>query len=171
MIAFRNKSLFRFFAVAGLLAFASLGCPDSSETDEEPAEDAAGAVTLQEGEPCTVQDPCEEAAADVDPIPKDDPRLESALFIDARDSSSYESWHEPGARNVFYDVLEPTSPEIIEEIAAAQEPLVVVYGDGDNPDSGESLARELASYGVENVFFIEGGAPALKGSDEAASLE
>ena len=44
---------------------------------------------------------------------------------------------------------------------------VVVYGDGENPDSGQQLANVISGKGVKNVFYVKGGAPALR----AASLE
>jgi hypothetical protein len=37
----------------------------------------------------------------------------------------------------------------------------MVFGDGQDPDSGEQLARELAGRGIRNVRFVQGGAPAL----------
>jgi 3-mercaptopyruvate sulfurtransferase SseA len=37
---------------------------------------------------------------------------------------------------------------------------VIVYGDGDNPDSGREWARLLSGGGIRNVNFIDGGAPA-----------
>jgi hypothetical protein len=39
---------------------------------------------------------------------------------------------------------------------------VVVVGDGEDPDSGRELARELAGKGLKNMAYVTGGAPALK---------
>ncbi len=158
--------------VLGALLLLS-ACPADTKTEngaeEQPAD--VGTVAAPDSEPCTVADPCEEAAAAVEGLAPDDPRIQSALVIDARSSSSFESWRLPRSRNVTYDFLEPTPITVAQEIASAGEPLVAVYGDGDDPDSGEALARELAGYGVENVFFIEGGAPALREMEKKASRD
>ena len=39
---------------------------------------------------------------------------------------------------------------------------VIVYGDGDDPDSGRQLADAISGKGVKNVFHVRGGADALK---------
>jgi len=39
---------------------------------------------------------------------------------------------------------------------------VLICGDGDDPDSGELLAQEIAASGIKNVFFVSGGAKALR---------
>jgi hypothetical protein len=89
------------------------------------------------------------------------------LVIDARYSNDYKSWHFPGAINVTYDYLEPTDPKTIGEIASSGAKKVVIYGDGDNPDSGEQLAKEIAGKGIRNVSFVKGGSPKLNKSDPA----
>ena len=71
-------------------------------------------------------------------------------------------WHPTGAIAVPFDYLEPTSPEQVRRIASSGAGRVVVFGDGNNPDSGEQLAREIAGKGIRNVRFVEGGAPLLE---------
>ena len=56
------------------------------------------------------------------------------------------------------DVIE----ELARKIARSEAQRVFVYGDGDNPDTGEQLAREISGKGIRNVFFIEGGARTLQ---------
>lgn len=72
--------------------------------------------------------------------------------------------------NVPYDYLDPTPGSVIEElarrIARSKAQRVYVYGDGEDPDSGEQLAREISGKGVRNVFFVRGGAPALQEQGE-----
>jgi hypothetical protein len=82
-------------------------------------------------------------------------------IIDARPTEAFQRWHLAWALNVPYNYLEPTQPAIIRRIAASGAREVLVYGDGDDPDSGEQLARELAGKGIKNVGFVKGGAPAL----------
>ncbi len=85
------------------------------------------------------------------------------LVLDARSRGAYESWHVPGARNVPYDYLEAVASATLRKLASSGAKRVVVYGDGENPDCGEHLAKELAGKGIRNVGFIVGGAPALTG--------
>ena len=74
--------------------------------------------------------------------------------------------------NVPYDYLDPTPPQVLRELARAiarsRARRVVVYGDGDRPDSGEQLAREISGHGIRNVCFIVGGAPALQEASKGA---
>jgi len=85
------------------------------------------------------------------------------LVIDARMPAEFEEWHAAGARNVPFDFLDPVADETIEELVKTRSRRVVVYGDGQNPDTGEELASELSGRGMRNVHFVPGGAPALRG--------
>ena len=98
-----------------------------------------------------------------------DPRLGSALIVDARPPEERGSFVWPGALEIPYDYLSPTPPEAVQRIAASGAPRVVVFGDGGDPDSGEQLARELAGKGLRNVCFVRGGAPALEKARGAAA--
>ncbi len=89
------------------------------------------------------------------------------LVIDARASEEYKRWHLSGALNVPYDYLEPTDPKTINEIASSGAKRVVIYGDGDNPDSGEQLAKEIAGKGIRNVAYVKGGSGELNKDDSA----
>lgn len=84
------------------------------------------------------------------------------LLIDARDEASFGAWHVGPATNIPFDYLAPTSPARIKEILAGGAKRVLVYGDGDAPDSGHELGRELAASGLRNVTYVSGGAPALR---------
>ena len=84
------------------------------------------------------------------------------MLVDAREEQQYATWHLPGALSVPFDYLEPTPGELIKKVLQARARSVVVYGDGDNPDSGQQLANELAGKGIRNVSYVEGGAPALR---------
>ncbi len=109
--------------------------------------------------------PCPETSGAVEELLIADPRLgeRRTLLIDARSRAEYERWHAPGAANVPFDYLAPTDPAVLREIASSGSTRVVVYGDGDDPDSGEQLARELAGKGIRNVGYVGGGARALRG--------
>ena len=93
----------------------------------------------------------------------DDPRLarQGVLVIDARSPAEFRAWHLPGARSVPFDYLEPIGDGALRDVASSGAPLVAVYGDGADPDSGRELAKELSARGVRAVFHVQGGAPAL----------
>ena len=84
------------------------------------------------------------------------------MLVDARETEEFDKWHPPGAVCVPYDYLEPTPTELIKKVLEARAKRVVVYGDGDDPDSGQQLANELSGKGIRNVSYVTGGAPALK---------
>jgi len=120
--------------------------------------------------------PCPEVAGEAAVLTPDDPALADllspshaggrTLVIDARGQEAFAAWHVPGARSVPYDYLAPTPPETVSAILASGATRVVVVGDGDDPDSGRELARELAGKGLKNVAWLKGGAPALKAAAE-----
>ncbi len=113
--------------------------------------------------------PCPEPGGKVDVLAPQDPRARAAdtFRVDARDREAFAVWHLPGAMNVTYDYLDPTPKAQLQALARAaarsKAKRVVVYGDGDNPDTGEQLGKELSGSGIKNVFYVEGGAPALRG--------
>lgn len=89
-----------------------------------------------------------------------------ALFIDAREESDYQHWHFPGALRLTYDFLDPI-PEadlqnMAKRIAAERATRLIVYGDGANPDTGKLLGIDISASGINNVFYVKGGAVALK---------
>jgi len=112
--------------------------------------------------------PCPEPGGEVTGLEVDDPRLASAetFVVDARPRAQHALWKLDTAMNVPYDYLDPTPNEVIEDlarrIAGSRAQRVAVYGDGDTPDSGEQLAREISAAGIKSVFFVRGGAPALQ---------
>jgi len=107
--------------------------------------------------------PCPEQKGDAHPLAPTDPRLteKTTLLIDCRSGQQYTQWHLPAAISVEYDFLTPIAEDYINSIIASKVNMVVIYGDGDDPDSGQEMARELAGRGIKNVYFIKGGAPAL----------
>lgn len=116
-------------------------------------------------EPYQILVPCPDLAGETQAMPSTDPRLKEAgtLVVDARPAAEFERWRLPGARHVPFDFLEPIERVALEAIASSGAARVVVYGDGGDPDTGRELARELAGKGIRNVFYVEGGAPALRG--------
>jgi len=107
--------------------------------------------------------PCPEVAGDASAVSPDtsllrDPRV---LIVDARSAPEFAQWHVTRATNIPFDYLEPTPRETIRRIASSGAREILVYGDGDDPDSGEQLARELSGKGVRNIHFVTGGAPAI----------
>jgi hypothetical protein len=115
--------------------------------------------------------PCPVSGGEVAPVPADDPAVlaEDTFLVDARSRGEFESWSVRGATDIPYDYLDPTPREVLEDlaekIARSRARRVVVYGDGDTPDTGEQLAKEISGHGIRNVFFVKGGAPELKSSE------
>lgn len=124
-------------------------------------------LPIVQREPYQLFVPCPESHGAVDALEPGDPRLaqKGVLFIDARSAAAFSAWHEPGAVNLAYDFLEPVSENAVRSLLNSRASLVAVYGDGDDPDSGAELAKELSGKGVRGVAFVRGGAGALsKGS-------
>jgi hypothetical protein len=96
-------------------------------------------------------------------------RTRRSFVVDARQRAAFDRWHWPGAVNIPYDYLDPTPEEVLARLAGriadsgAQR--VVVYGDGDDPDTGEQLGKEISLSGIRHVFFVTGGVPALQGGE------
>lgn len=111
--------------------------------------------------------PCPDITGEVSELDPSDPAIfdRSTLLIDARTRADFDKWHHPPAINIPYDYLEPTSEEQVRKVLASKASRVVIYGDGENPDSGRELGKELAGKGVRNVAFVRGGAPALRGKE------
>lgn len=112
--------------------------------------------------------PCPEPMGETEPVTPaaalaPDP---GTLVIDARYEDEFQSWHAPAAIHVLFDYLEPVPDDKLKELIRTGARQVVVYGDGDDPDSGREMARELSGRGMKNVFFVKGGAPALREAAE-----
>ncbi len=114
--------------------------------------------------PYNVLVPCPEVQGKAEPLDARQVRAteRGVILVDAREARAYALWHPPGALSMPFDYLEPTSPEVIRQVLATRARQIVVYGDGGDPDSGQQLAQELSGKGVRNVFFVRGGAPALR---------
>lgn len=114
--------------------------------------------------------PCPETAGEVLAMAPGDPRLREpgTRLVDARAGVEFARARLLGALNVPYDFLDPTPAEAVARLAASGAARLVVYGDGSDPDSGRELARELSGRGLRNVFYVEGGAPALPLEPEGA---
>jgi len=112
--------------------------------------------------------PCPEPGGVVTPISAAESLAgsEPVFWMDARSAEDFVRWHHQQAANVNYDYLDPTPDEIIDalarRIARSKAQRVHVYGDGDDPDTGEQLAREISGKGIRKVFFVKGGARTLK---------
>lgn len=123
-----------------------------------------GGIPLVATEEYEVFVPCPEPMGEVEGVPPGDPRLgdRRTLVVDARDPAAFAQWHLPGAWPIPFDYLEGVADEVVRRVASSGAAQVVVYGDGDDPDSGREMARELAGRGVRNVFYVMGGFRALK---------
>lgn len=112
--------------------------------------------------------PCPEPGGAVTSMEPTDPSLflEYTFMVDAREKTDCGLWNFHNAMCVTYDYLDPTPATILTEvsrqIAKSKAQRVIVYGDGQRPDTGEQLGKEISGYGIKNVFFVKGGAPALR---------
>lgn len=106
--------------------------------------------------------PCPEPLGEVFPLEPAELAEEGTLVVDAREAEEFSEWHWPDARNVPFDFLEPVSSETVAEMIRSKARRIAVYGDGEDPDSGRELARELAGRGARNVYYVPGGAPRLQ---------
>lgn len=107
--------------------------------------------------------PCPEPIGDAAPLLPHDPSLGDprTVLVSALDAAASRVLPLPPRLVIPYDYLYDVPAADVKSVAAARGARVVVIGDGDRPDSGEQLARELAWRGIRNVFFVQGGAPAL----------
>ena len=112
--------------------------------------------------------PCAEPVGQAQIIQASSPLVldRTSLVIDARATSDYAEWHIEHAINVPFDWLGPPVQDdvtrVTQTITRSNAKRVIVYGDGDNPDSGREWARLLSGGGIRNVSFIDGGAPAFR---------
>jgi len=112
--------------------------------------------------------PCPEVTGDATEIAANSPLLSasSTLLIDVRSPEEFSQWHAPKARNRPFDWLGPPVDaevtQIAKELAMTGMQHVVVYGDGEDPDSGREWARILSGARLKNISFVHGGAPAIR---------
>ena len=127
---------------------------------------ATGAIPLVAEREYQVLVPCPEHVGEAEAMAPAavKPGERGVLLVDAREAEVYSAWHPDGAVSIPYDFLAPTSPGLLEKILSSLARRVVVYGDGEDPDSGEQLAQELSGKGIRNVVYVKGGAPALRGA-------
>jgi hypothetical protein len=118
--------------------------------------------------------PCPEPGGEVTSVEVDAPVLhhESTFIVDARSEEQHRAWRFRQAVVVPYDYLYPTPEKTIRQLAKtvtrSRAHRVVVYGDGERPDSGEQLGKELSGHGIKNVHYVLGGAPALQAAESPA---
>lgn len=124
-------------------------------------------IRLVQQEEYDILVPCPEPVGDPEVMNADDARIKDSrsLVLDVRSKEEFESWHLEGAKNQPFDWLGPPVDEevntVAKQVAASRAQRVVVYGDGDNPDSGQEWAKLLSGARIKNVFYVKGGAPAL----------
>ncbi len=112
--------------------------------------------------------PCPEPIGEATAMSVEDARRLTSddLLIDARLSDEFSRWHAPDSINIVFDYLTPIPDEAIRKIAAMRAHRIIVAGDGQDPDSGEQLAKEISGRGIKNVHFIVGGMAHIKFANE-----
>ena len=133
----------------------------------------SNALELVAAEPYQILVPCPEHEGHAEPLSAAELRAETKrrLVIDAREPEEFAAWHEPGAISIPFDYLEPISADRVHQVLQSRAQKVVVYGDGADPDSGQQMALSLSSRGVNNVFYVKGGAPALRGKAKTSGAD
>ncbi len=127
-------------------------------------------IRLVQREAYDILVPCPEPVGDPEAMKADDARVKDgkSLLLDVRSKEEFETWRVEGARNQPFDWLGPPVDEevkrVAKQVAASRAQRVIVYGDGDDPDSGKEWAKLLSGARIKNVFYVEGGAPALNPS-------
>ena len=127
-------------------------------------------IRLVQQEEYDILVPCPEPVGDPEVMKADDARVKDikSLLLDVRSKEEFEKWRVEGARNQPFDWLGPPVDEevktVAKQVAASRAQRVIVYGDGDDPDSGKEWAKLLSGARIKNVFYVEGGAPALNPS-------
>jgi len=110
--------------------------------------------------------PCPEPGGKVTPADAAILREEGVFVVDAREQRDFDAWHAAGAVRLTFDYLDPVPEADLQkmagDIARAKAQKVVVYGDGGTPDTGDLLGREISARGIRNVFFVKGGAAAIR---------
>jgi rhodanese-related sulfurtransferase len=135
----------------------------------------SGGIALIQREPHDIVVPCPEPVGQATEARPDDPRIleSTSLVIDARSKSEFDAFHVPRAINIPFDWLGPPVEKevavVAQRIARSNARSVIVYGDGDDPDSGREWARLLAGGGIRNVYYIAGGASAVREKLEPVS--
>lgn len=115
--------------------------------------------------------PCPDSSGEAPGLEAHDASLWAprTLLVDARAAADHQRWHPAETTHLAFDYLQPAAKDEVRRIASSGAARVVVFGDGADPDSGEQLARELAGAGIRNVFFVRGGAEALRSVAAARS--
>lgn len=103
--------------------------------------------------------PCPETTGRVAPITQEELDLSKKgdILVDSRPAKLFAKGSLPNAINIPYDYLEAVSEKEIRDLLKMKAKRVIVIGDGQKPDSGEQLAKELAGSGIRNIYFISGG--------------
>jgi len=127
-------------------------------------------IRLVQQEQYDILVPCPEPVGDPEGMKADDARVKDSksLLLDVRTKEEFATWRMEGARNQPFDWLGPPVDDevktVARQVAASRAQRVIVYGDGDDPDSGKEWAKLLSGARIKNVFYVEGGAPALNPS-------
>lgn len=124
-----------------------------------------GSIPIIAKEPYRILIPCPEPGGEVIEIAADKVKwtYNKELIVDARDVNDREWVPEaPGLVSIPFDFLEPVEKDLLADLLSRRVERVVVFGDGQEPDSGKELASEISGSGVKNVHFVKGGIEAIK---------
>ncbi|MBU6301382.1 MAG: rhodanese-like domain-containing protein [Verrucomicrobia bacterium] len=87
---------------------------------------------------------------------------DEVLWIDARSAAAFEAGHRDGALRLPPDEWNELLPDLFDQIASADRP-IVVYCDGAKCGKSKDVATRLREVGVGDVFHLRGGWTTLQG--------
>ena len=95
------------------------------------------------------------------------------IFLDARTFEEYEAGHIPGALALPYDAFEEFYPDVIDQLLAAGDRVLITYCSGKECEASVHLAEQLYYEGFNGVRVFFGGWPAWQeaGHEEALGPE
>jgi rhodanese-related sulfurtransferase len=86
---------------------------------------------------------------------------DEVLWIDARSAAAFEAGHQAGALRLPPDEWNELLPDLFDQIASSDRP-IVVYCDGEKCGKSKDVATRLREVGVGDVFHLRGGWTALQ---------
>ena len=125
----------------------------------------SGGIPVIAKEPYSLLVPCPVLGGEAKALLTGDPLIAdgATALVDAREKADFDAWRLPNARCIPFDYIESVHESHVQALLKSGAARIVVYGDGQDPDSGQELAKELAGHGLREVYYVEGGAPALRG--------
>ncbi len=86
---------------------------------------------------------------------------DDVLWIDARSTEAFSNGHQPGALRLAPDEWNELLPDLFDQIASSEKP-IVVYCDGQKCGKSKEIATRIREVGVVEIYHLRGGWDELK---------